>query len=81
MMLYYIEPSSITVNMNKGNTVIFAVLVAFGIILVAGLIAIPTIENAQASQIGDRVNEEVKMLFPLVDIINNLICAISGCSS
>jgi uncharacterized membrane protein YjgN (DUF898 family) len=67
--------------MNKGNNVMLAVVVAFGITLVAGLIATPTIENAQASQIGDRVNDEVKMLFPLVDIVNNLICAISGCSS
>lgn len=47
--------------MNKTNTVMVAIFVALGLTLVAGLIAIPTIENAHALttgglSLGDRLD-------------------------
>ena len=41
--------------MNQRNTVMLVVFVALGVTLVAGLIAIPAMDQAQASLVGDRV--------------------------
>jgi hypothetical protein len=46
--------------MNKSNTVVFAVFVALGITLVAGLIAVPTIEKAQAD-LGSLIKKRIQL--------------------
>ena len=64
--------------MDYTNTMMLVVFVALGIILVIGLIAIPTIENAQAqalmrpSIIGQRLQL-------INQVRNTLLCGIFGC--
>jgi hypothetical protein len=53
------------------------VFVALGITLVAGLIAIPTIENAQALTTGGSIIGQRLQLFN--QLINTLLCSIFGC--
>ncbi len=55
--------------MNNANTVMLAVFVALGVTLVAGLIAIPTIEQAHASILSDRL----QLFF---DTRNGILCSI-----
>ena len=63
--------------MDHTNTMMLVVFVTLGIILGVGLIAIPTIENAQAalmrpSIIGQRVQL-------INQVRNTLLCGIFGC--
>jgi hypothetical protein len=53
------------------------VFVALGITLVAGLIAIPTIENAQALTTGGSIIGQRLQLFN--QLRNTLLCGIFGC--
>ncbi len=65
-------------NMNHTNTMMLVVFVALGITLVAGLIAIPTIENAQAltSTGGSIIGQRLQLFNQLR---NTLLCSIFGC--
>jgi hypothetical protein len=66
-----------THNMNHTNTMMLVVFVALGITLVAGLIAIPTIENAQALTTGGSIIGQRLQLFN--QLRNTLLCGIFGC--
>ena len=61
--------------MNKTDTVMLAVFVALGITLVAGLIAIPTIEQAHAassSSLGGSIEDRLGLFFGLRNAILGL---------
>jgi hypothetical protein len=64
-------------NMNHTNTMMLVVFVALGITLVAGLIAIPTIENAQAALMRPSIIGQRLQLFN--QLRNTLLCSIFGC--
>ena len=58
--------------MNKTNTMMLAVFVALGLTLVAGLIAIPTVEKAQAD-LGSIIKKRIQLQQDLRnDIISSL---------
>jgi hypothetical protein len=61
----------------KANTMMLVVFVALGITLVAGLIAIPTIEKAQALTTGGSIIGQRLQLFN--ELKNTLLCSIFGC--
>ena len=65
-------------NMNHTNTMMLVVFMALGITLVAGLIAIPTIEKAQAltSTGGSIIGQRLQLFNQLR---NTLLCGIFGC--
>ena len=63
--------------MNHTNTMMLVVFVALGITLVAGLIAIPTIENAQALTTGGSIIGQRFQLFN--QLRNTFLCGIFGC--
>ena len=68
--------------MNHTNTMMLVVFVALGITLVAGLIAIPTIENAQAQTFpgggGSIIGQRLQLFNQLR---NTLLCGIFGCEN
>jgi hypothetical protein len=69
--------------MNHTNTKMLVVFMALGITLVAGLIAIPTIENAQAQTLpptggGSIIGQRLQLFNQLR---NTLLCGIFGCES
>jgi hypothetical protein len=64
-------------GMNQTQTVGLAVFVALGLTLVAGLIAIPTIEKAQASlDIRDAIRGRIQFHN---ELINQILGGIGGC--
>jgi|RhiMethySRZTD1v2_1073278.scaffolds.fasta_scaffold2390879_2 hypothetical protein len=61
--------------MNKTNTVMLAVFVALGLALVAGLIAIPSIEQAHAaasSSLAGSIEDRLGLFFGLRNAILGL---------
>ena len=63
--------------MDRTNTMMLVVFVALGITLVAVLIAIPTIENAQAALMRPSIIGQRLQLFN--QLKNTLLCSIFGC--
>jgi len=60
--------------MNQKSTLMFAVFVALGVTLVAGLIAIPTVEKAQAD-LGSIIKKRIQLQ---QDLRNDIISSLSG---
>ncbi len=60
--------------MDQKSTVMFAVFVALGVTLVAGLIAIPTVEKAQAD-LGSIIKKRIQLQ---QDLRNDIISSLTG---